>query len=309
MTVFSHKEFIKRKAHDLGFSFIGVSKAEELTDSAKRLEKWLSRGYNGEMRYMENYFDMRIDPRKLVPNAKSVISLLYNYHNPLKQKDKTSPKISQYAYGKDYHFIIKQKLKELLESIREEIGHVDGRVFVDSAPVLERDWAQRSGLGWQGKHTLLINPEIGSYFFLAEIISDLELEPDGPMKDHCGTCTRCIDACPTEAISNNGHIVDGSKCISYLTIELKNAIPETFKGQMDNWMFGCDVCQEVCPWNRFAKAHNEPFFNPHEELLEMKKNDWQELTEDVFRKVFKKSAVKRTKFQGLKRNIDFLISD
>lgn len=254
---------------------------------------------------MENHFEKRIDPTKLVPGAKSVIVLMHNYF-PKEKQNKEAPKIARYAYGEDYHFVLKRKLKDLIYFIEENIGEVNGRCFVDSAPVLERDWAKYAGVGWTGKNTLLINPKAGSYFFLAELIIDLELAADSPMKDYCGTCTRCIDACPTEAISPQGYLMDGSKCISYLTIELKNAIPEKFKGKMENWLFGCDICQEVCPWNRFSKPHHEPAFEPHPDLLKMEKKEWEELTEEVFQKLFKKSAVKRTKFKGLKRNIDFL---
>ena len=296
---------IREEALRLGFEYTGISKAEQLDKEAKMLEQWLNKNYHGKMSYMANHFDKRIDPTKLVPGSKSVITLLYNYHNPEKQTDKTAPKISQYAYGKDYHHVIKYKLKSLLNFIQEEIGEVDGRCFVDSAPVMERTWAERSGTGWIGKNSLLINKQAGSYFFLAELIIDLELEYDSPIKDYCGTCTRCIDACPTDAIIGD-KIIDGSKCISYLTIELKEAMPTEFQGKMDNWVFGCDICQEVCPWNRFAKRHNEPAFEPHPDLLSMTKNDWEEITEEVFRKVFKKSAVKRTKYTGLKRNINFL---
>jgi epoxyqueuosine reductase len=302
----SAKKLLQDTAHRLGFSFVGVARAERMDEEARRLEAWLNKGLHGNMHYMENHFDKRIDPTLLVPGAKSVISLLYNYHNPEKQTDPGAPKLSQYAYGEDYHFVIKRKLRELVANLAEEVGEIDGRVFVDSAPVLERDWARRAGNGWVGKHTLLIHPRAGSYFFLAEIISDLELPPDPPMKDYCGTCRRCIDACPTEAIAPEGYLLDGSKCISYLTIELREAIPDTFAGQMDNWMFGCDICQEVCPWNRFAQPHQEPAFEPHPELLEMSRVDWQELTEEVFRKLFRKSAVKRTKYAGLQRNIKFL---
>ena len=300
-----HTKLIRTEASRLGFEYIGFSKAEKLDKEAKMLEQWLNQHYNGNMSYMNNHFEKRIDPTKLVPDSKSVVTLLYNYHNPNKQTDETAPKISQYAYGKDYHFVIKHKLKSLLNFIREEIGEVDGRCFVDSAPVMERTWAERSGTGWIGKNSLLINKQSGSYFFLAELIIDLELEYDSPIKDYCGTCTRCIDACPTDAIIGD-KIIDGSKCISYLTIELKEALPTEFQGKMDNWMFGCDICQEVCPWNRFSKKHNEPEFEPHPDLLGMTKNDWEEITEEVFRKVFKKSPVKRTKYAGLKRNIDFL---
>ncbi|MEL7251585.1 MAG: tRNA epoxyqueuosine(34) reductase QueG [Bacteroidota bacterium] len=300
------KEKIQQEAYRMGFSYIGVAKATFMEKEAQRLEDWLNRGQHGKMFYMANHFDKRVDPRELVPGAKSVISLLYNYHNPALQQDPDAPKISQYAYGKDYHFVIKDKLKQLFQFIHDEIGAIEGRVFVDSAPVMERDWARRAGNGWMGKHTLLIHPRAGSYFFLAELISDLDLPPDGPMKDYCGTCTRCIDACPTEAIAEEGYQLDATKCISYLTIELRDAIPSDFAGQMDNWMFGCDICQQVCPWNRFATPHQEPDFEPHPDLLHLQKEDWEELTEEVFRKVFKKSAVKRTKYSGLTRNIAFL---
>ena len=299
---------IKAAARRLGFEGIGIAKAEPMEAEAKRLEAWLQQGFHGKMGYMENHFDKRTDPTLLVPGAKSVISLLYNYYTPKQQQDPTAPKISKYAYGKDYHYVIKDKLKELLAFISDEIGAVHGRCFVDSAPVLERDWAKRSGLGWVGKNTLLIHPKKGSYFFLAELIIDLELSTDHPIKDYCGTCTRCIDACPTEAISPNGYVVDGSKCISYFTIELKENIPTTYKGKFENWMFGCDICQDVCPWNRFSYQHQEEQFQPSSTLLEMTKKDWIEITEDVFKKVFKKSAVKRTKYAGLKRNIEFLES-
>ena len=301
-----HTNLVKKVALELGFSFVGVAKARQLDDEAKRLEEWLNRNYQGEMSYMANHFDKRIDPTKLVPGAKSVVTLMYNYYNDEKQTDPNAPKISSYAYGKDYHRVIKDKLKTFLLILNEEIGEVHGRCFVDSAPVLERDWAKHSGMGWIGKNSLLINKNQGSFFFLAELIIDLELEPDGPIKDYCGTCTRCIDACPTEAIVEP-YLVDGSKCISYFTIELKEAIPIEVKGKFENWMFGCDICQNVCPWNRFAKRHEEPNFEPHPDLLGMTKSDWEEVTEEVFRELFRKSAIKRTKFKGLKRNIDFLL--
>lgn len=260
----------------------------------------------GEMRYMENHFDKRLDPRLLVDGAKSVISIGLNYFTDGQQADPSGPKISKYAFGTDYHQVIKDKLKQLLHFIHENIGEVNGRAFVDSAPVLDKAWAKKAGLGWMGKNTNLINKKLGSFFFLAELIIDLELEYDiAPTADHCGTCTKCIDACPTEAIVAP-YIVDGSRCISYLTIELKNEIPQEFKGKMDNWMFGCDVCQDVCPWNKFSVLHTESAFKPHPELLGLTKKDWDEITEDVFQKVFKNSAVKRTKFGGLKRNIEFL---
>ena len=297
---------IKEEAFRLGFSFVGIAKAEQMDEEARRLEAWLNQGKHGTMSYLANHFDKRIDPTELVPGAKSVISLMYNYYTNKKQEDPEAPKISKYAYGEDYHFVIKRKLKELLYFIGENAGPVQGRIFVDSAPVLERDWARRSGIGWVGKNTLLIHPRAGSYFFLAEIIFDLELTYDGPIKDYCGTCRRCIDACPTDAIAPQGYILDGSKCISYFTIELKEAIPEEYRGKFENWMFGCDICQEVCPWNRFSTPHEEPAFEPKAELLEMSRNDWEDVTEEVFLELFRHSAVKRTKYEGLKRNISFL---
>lgn len=297
---------IKQKAIELGFGYVGITKAQFLEKDARKLEYWLGNGFHGKMGYMENHFDKRCDPSKLVEGAKSVVSLLYNYHTPRKQLDPTAPKISRYAYGQDYHFIVKDKLKQLLAFIQEEIGEVEGRGFVDSAPVLERALARESGLGWIGKHGLLINKTQGSEFFIAELIIDLDLEYDKPIRDYCGTCTACVDDCPTEAILPN-KVLDASKCISYLTIELKDEIlPNEFQGKMDNWMFGCDVCQDVCPWNRFSKKHKEEGFMPALDLLEMTKNDWNALTEDKFKALFKKSAVKRTKFTGLKRNIEFL---
>ncbi len=301
-----HTEMIRVAARDHGFSHVGFSKAQRLDEAARRLEDWLKAGYHGAMGYMANHFEKRVDPTQLVPGAKSVITLLCNYHSAERQTDPEAPKIASYALGEDYHFVIKRKLRALMTTLEEQIGAVQGRCFVDSAPVMEREWAQRSGVGWIGKNTLLIHPQAGSYFFLAEIISDLEVVPDHPIRDHCGTCTRCIDACPTDAISPAGYILDGSKCISYLTIELKDNIPSEFAGQMDNWMFGCDICQEVCPWNRFATPHQETAFEPSAELLDMSAREWHEITEDVFRRIFKKSAVKRTKFKGLKRNLAFL---
>lgn len=300
-----YSKFIKEQASRLGFLACGIAKADFLEDEAPKLEYWLQNNYHGEMRYMENHFDKRLDPRLLVDGAKSVISLSYNYF-PSEVQQEGSYKISKYAYGQDYHHVIKDKLRELLQLINDEIGEVSGRCFVDSAPVLERAWAEKAGLGWNGKHSLLIQKQQGSFFFLAELILDLELAYDDPFKtDHCGKCTRCIDACPTQAILPN-NTVDGSKCISYLTIELKEAIPTEFKNLTEDWMFGCDVCQDVCPWNRFSKPHVEPLFKPQEELLGMTKRDWQELTQETFSKVFKKSAVKRTKFSGLVRNINFI---
>ncbi|HUH18641.1 tRNA epoxyqueuosine(34) reductase QueG [Albibacterium sp.] len=297
---------IKKEAERLGFLSCGISKAEFLEEEAPRLEGWLKNNYQGELYYMENNFDKRLDPRLLVDDAKSVISLSYNYFTEEKQQDPLAPKLSKYAYGTDYHFVIKDKLKELLLFIQEHIGEVSGRAFVDSAPVLDKAWAQRAGLGWVGKHSLLLSKQKGSFFFLSELIIDLELEYDSRIQtDHCGTCTKCIDACPTNALMDN-KTVDASKCISYLTIELKENIPTSFSGKMDNWMFGCDICQDVCPWNRFSIQHQEPLFNPHPDLLGMTKQDWEEITEDTFKKIFKKSAVKRTKYAGLKRNITFL---
>ncbi len=283
----------------------GISKAEFLEEEAPRLEKWLNNNSHGEMKYMENHFDKRLDPTKLVDGSKSVISLLLNYYPSEIQKDVTAPKLSKYAYGNDYHHVIKTKLKALTHFIQEEIGEVHGRAFVDSAPVLDKAWAAKSGLGWIGKHSNLLTKQVGSFYFIAELILDLDLQYDGVTTDHCGSCTACIDACPTQAIVEP-YVVDGSKCISYFTIELKDQLPMDMKGQFDHWMFGCDVCQDVCPWNKFSKPHNEPLFNPHPELLEMTKKDWEEITEDVFKKVFQKSAVKRTKFSGLQRNIKFL---
>jgi epoxyqueuosine reductase len=304
-TAAQHTFLIKQKAAELGFSFCGISKAGFLEKEAPRLEKWLHEGRHGQMLYMENYFDKRLDPRLLVDGAKSVVSFLYNYYSVEKQDDPSAPKLSKYAYGEDYHIVVKDKLHELLAYIRETIGDVNGRAFVDSAPVLERAWAVQSGLGWVGKNTNIINKGKGSFFFLSELIIDLELEPDKPVTDHCGTCTACIDACPTQAIVEP-YKVDGSKCISYFTIELREAIPETMKGKFENWMFGCDICQDVCPWNRFSQQNKEPRFAPNPELLGMDRQEWVEISEDVFRKIFKDSPVKRTKYNGLKRNIDFI---
>jgi epoxyqueuosine reductase len=297
-------QLIKTEAKRLGFLSCGISKAGFLAEEAPRLENWLNQNMHGEMQYMENHFDKRLDPTKLVEGARSVISLLLNYY-PNEVQNPDSYKISKYAYGTDYHFVIKDKLKHLLHFIQEEIGEVHGRAFVDSAPVLDKAWAAKSGLGWIGKNSNLLTQQVGSFYFIAELIVDLELEYDAPVTDHCGTCTACIDACPTQAIVAP-YVVDGSKCISYFTIELKNEIPVEFKGKFDDWMFGCDVCQDVCPWNRFSKPHNEPLFNPNPELVSFTKKDWEEITEDVFKKVFQKSAVKRTKLAGLKRNIDFV---
>lgn len=299
-----HSQAIKAEAIRLGFLSCGISKAEFLEEEAPRLENWLNKSMHGEMTYMENHFDKRLDPTKLVDDAKSVVSLLLNYFPETTQEEETY-KISKYAYGQDYHHVIKSKLKQLQEFISEEIGEVSGRAFVDSAPVLDKAWAAKSGLGWIGKHSNLLTQQVGSFYFIAELIIDIDLEYDTPVTDHCGTCTACIDACPTEAIVEP-YVVDGSKCISYFTIELKNELPITMKETFDDWIFGCDVCQDVCPWNRFSKPHQEPLFNPHPELLTMTKKDWEEITDDVFKKVFQKSAVKRTKYTGLRRNIKFL---
>jgi len=299
-----HSQLIKAEAKRLGFLSCGISKAGFLEAEAPRLETWLQNHMHGEMNYMENHFDKRLDPTKLVPDAKSVVSLLLNYF-PSEVQRTDSYKISKYAYGTDYHFVIKDKLKELLHFITSEIGEVHGRAFIDSAPVLDKAWAAKSGLGWIGKHSNLLSKQTGSFYFIAELIIDLDLDYDTPVTDHCGSCTACIDACPTQAIVDP-YVVDGSKCISYFTIELKNEIPNSVKGQFDDWMFGCDVCQDVCPWNRFSQSHREPLFDPNPQLLDMTKNDWEEITTEVFQKLFKKSAVKRTKFSGLQRNINFL---
>ena len=299
-----HTQIIKQEAKRLGFDFCGISKADYLEEEAPKLEAWLKAGMHGKMEYMENHFDKRLNPTLLVEGAKSVVSLLYNYY-PEQTQNTEAPKISKYAYGYDYHEVIKEKLKEFLNTLKEKIGDVHGRAFVDSAPVLDKAWAKKSGLGWIGKNANLINKQNGSFFFIAELIIDLDLEYDGPIQDYCGTCTKCIDACPTEAIVEP-FIVDGSKCISYLTIELKDAIPNEFKNKMDNWAFGCDVCQDVCPWNRFSTPHHEAQFNNKTGLLNLSTDEWHEMTEETFNKVFKHSAVKRTKYKGLKRNLEFI---
>jgi len=301
----SYTNFIKQEALKLGFDQCGIAKAEFLAEEAPKLEEWLKNNYHGQMHYMENYFDKRLDPRLLVDGAQSVISLTYNYY-PKKKQHQDTYKIAKYAYGEDYHFVIKDKLKTLLKKIQQKIGEVNGRCFVDSAPVLERTWAKKAGLGWTGKNSLLITPRKGSFYFLAQLIIDLPLDYDVPFKtDHCGTCKKCVEACPTDAILAN-NTIDGSKCISYFTIELKEAIPQDMKNRFADWQFGCDICQDVCPWNRFSKPHKEPLFEPQESLLNFKKEDWEKLSEATFKNIFKKSAVKRTKFKGLKRNIEFL---
>lgn len=298
---------IKQKAKELDFMYCGISEAGFLEEEAPRLERWLNQNMHGQMRYMENHFDKRLDPRLLVDGAKSVVSLLLNYYPDKEdqQQEEDTYKISKYAYGTDYHFVIKDKLKTLLAYINEEIGEVGGRCFVDSAPVMDKAWAKKSGLGWMGKNSNLITPQVGSFYFIAELIIDLDLEYDGPIKDYCGSCTRCLDACPTGAITEP-YVVDGSKCISYFTIELKDQLPSEMDGKFGNWVFGCDICQDVCPWNRFSKPHNEPAFMPHPQLKELKTRDWQELTHEVFSQLFKKSAVKRTGYNGLVRNIRFV---
>ena len=303
-----HTAFIKEEAKKSGFDYCGIARAEKLNEDAFRLEKWLNKGFHGNMQYMENYFDLRIDPARLVTGAKSVITLLKNYYPGLSQNT-YSPKVSKYAYGKDYHEVIKSLLKDFLEKIKTEIGEIHGRGFVDSAPVLERSWAQKSGLGWIGKNGNLITKQNGSFYFIATLITDLELLYDDPFaKDFCGTCTRCIDACPTQAILPD-KVIDGSKCISYFTIELKEMlIPGDMKGKFDNWMFGCDTCQDVCPWNRFSAPSNEPSFKAIPQILDFTTKEWEELTEEQFKKIFRDSPLKRSKFAGIKRNLHFIQS-
>ena len=295
---------LKAKARELGFMECGVSQAGFLEEEAPRLEQWLKEGKHGTMQWMENHFDKRLDPRKLVDGAQSVISVLFNYY-PEKEQEIEAPKISKYAYGEDYHFVMKRKLKSLLQFLQEQVGDINGRAFVDSAPVMDRVWAEKSGLGWRGKHTLNLTKNHGSFYFIGELIVDVPLAYDAPATDHCGTCTRCIDACPTDAITEP-HVLDSNRCISYLTIEYKNELPREFQDKMEGWAFGCDICQDVCPWNRFATPHQEPAFGPHPKLLNMEREEWEEITEEVFREIFRKSAVKRTKYAGLKRNIGFL---
>lgn len=298
---------IKEYAIEMGFSGCGIAKATELTDEARYLEAWLNQQHHATMSYMANHFDKRIDPRKLVEGAKSVISLSYNYYTEQNQSDLSAPKIAKYALGKDYHTVVKDKLFKLLEFIQTQTGNINARCFVDSAPVMERAWAQRAGVGWIGKNTNLLTKRVGSFFFLAEIILDIELEYDSPVKDYCGNCTKCIDACPTEAIYAP-YKLDASKCISYFTIELKDQlIPNEYKGKLDNWMFGCDICQDVCPINAKAKPHSEHQFAADKNLLDMTRKNWEELTQLQFQTLFKNSAVKRTKYEGLKRNIKFLL--
>ena len=306
MSKASHTLLVKQAAASLGFEYCGIAMAKPLDDDARRLEQWLNKGMHGSMKYMENHFELRVDPTKLVPGAKSVITLLLNYF-PAELQNQEAPKISKYAYGNDYHEVIRAKLRELLSIIKRDVGEVEGRGFVDSAPVLERSWAQRSGLGWLGKNGNLITKEQGSFFFIATLITDLDLVADDPIaKDYCGSCRRCIDACPTDAILDE-RVVDGSKCISYFTIELKEMlIPENQSGKFNDWMFGCDVCQDVCPWNRFSKPTKETGFSPVPEVLNFSSSDWEELTEETFKSVFKNSPLKRSKYQGIKRNLQFI---
>jgi epoxyqueuosine reductase len=301
-----YTELIKNEAKRLGFISCGVSRAEFLEDEAPRLEKWLKNNMHGEMKYMENYFEKRLDPSKLVDDAKSVISLSYNYY-PKDLQNKEAPKVSKYAYGIDYHYVIKEKLIFFLSFIKDKIGDVNGRAFVDSAPILEKAWASKSGIGWVGKNSNLITKQVGSFYFLAELIIDLELDYDGIESDHCGECTACIDSCPTQAIVEP-YVVDGSKCISYFTIELKENIPNEFKEKFEDWVFGCDICQDVCPWNKFSKPHKEPLFQSTPELMKMSREEWNEITEETFNKIFKNSAVKRTGYKGLTRNLNFIKS-
>lgn len=301
----NHSQIVKRISAELSFQYCGISNARFLEEEAPRLTEWLKRGYQGKMSYLENHFDKRLDPTLLVPGAKSVVSLMYNYYPAKDLSNDDNFKLAKYAYGTDYHFVIKDKLFAFMNRIREEIGDVGGRVFVDSAPVMERAWARQGGLGWIGKNSLLLNKQSGSFYFLAELILDLDLEPDGPVKDYCGTCSACMDACPTDAIPEP-YVVDGSKCISYFTIELKDELPSDVKGRFQDWVFGCDICQDVCPWNRFSRPHAEPSFQPHPTVEGFSKTDWIEMTEEIFRKVFKSSAVKRTGYTGLMRNIKFV---
>lgn len=303
-----HSFFIKKTSSRLGFDYCGIAPAAKLDDDAHRLEKWLQKGMHGSMRYMENYFDLRIDPSKLVPGARSVITVLKNYYSEV-QPSMSAPQISKYAYGKDYHEVIRTQLKELLSEIKKNIGDVNGRGFVDSAPVLERSWAQRCGLGWIGKNGNLINKQSGSFYFIATLITDLPLAYDEPFaKDYCGSCTKCIDACPTDAILED-KIIDGSKCISYFTIELKDQfITESMKGKFENWMFGCDICQDICPWNRFSQPTNETAFTPIPEILNLSANEWEEMTEETFKKIFKDSPLKRAGLKGIQRNLKFIQS-
>lgn len=305
LTPGKYASWIKNEAQKLGFEQCGIAEAGFLEEEAPLLEKWLSQNKQGKMSYMENYFDKRLDPRKLVPGARSVVSLTYNYFPPREQPEDAHYKVSRYAYGRDYHKVLKKKLKQLFDFIKKEIGDVQGRIFVDSAPVMDKAWAKKSGTGWMGKHSNMISKKHGSWFFIAELIIDLKLTPDQPVNDYCGNCTKCIDACPTDAITP--YEVDASKCISYFTIELKDkSLPESMKGKFENWIFGCDICQQVCPWNKFATPHNEPDFGPRDDILNMKKDDWEEMTREVFEENFQGSPLKRAGYEGIKRNINFV---
>ncbi len=309
MSLQERSDLIRTKAIELGFDEVGFAKVATLNDEGDRLKDWLAQGYQGQMHYLENHYELRIDPQKLLPDAQSVVCLSYNYFPEQTLTDK-GPQIAKYAYGKDYHKLLRKKLKQLLQTIQDELPGVSGRACVDSAPIMEREWAKRAGLGWYGKNGLIINPKKGSYFFLAELLLNVPLEYTVPISDHCGTCTRCISACPTEAIAEEGYTLDASKCISYLTIELKaDQIPEAYKSKMENWIFGCDICQDVCPWNKFSKPHNESKFLPSEMLEAMESEDWAGLTQEKFDALFVGSAVRRTGFAGLQRNIKAIRPD
>ena len=303
LNVSQRTNLVKEVVLNHGFLNCGISQSGFLETEAPRLDSWLQNGYHGSMQWMENHYDKRLDTRKLVEGSKSVITMTYNYF-PAETQPEGKPKIAKYAYGEDYHFVLKDKMRSVIETLQQQIGTFEARVFVDSAPVLERAWAAKSGLGWIGKHSLLLSKKQGSFFFIAQIICDLELLDDAPVTEHCGSCTACIDACPTDAIVAN-QVVDSNKCISYLTIELRDQIPVGFKDQMEDWVFGCDICQDVCPWNRFSKPNTEERFTPKQEILHNNWEDWEEITEDVFKNVFKKSAIKRTKFSGFLRNLHF----
>jgi epoxyqueuosine reductase len=296
-------DFVKRTATELGFNSCGVTDAGFLEDEAPRLSKWLRQGYHGKMEWMENHYDKRLNPSLLVEGAKSVISLTFNYF-PNKTQESNTPKISKYAFGTDYHFVVKERMRQMVSALKVKYGEFNARVFVDSAPVLERALAAKAGLGWVGKHSLLLSKNVGSFFFIGQIITDLELIYDGPTTDHCGTCTACIDACPTEAIVEN-KVVDSNKCISYLTIELKEEIPTSYKNQMEDWVMGCDICQDVCPWNRFSKPHNEPAFEPQNDILSFNWREWEEITSSAFKRRFANSPLRRTSYKSFMRNLNF----
>lgn len=302
------REWLEREASALGFAAIGFARAERLNDEADRLEQWLKQGYAGQMHYLERNIEKRLDPTLLLPGTQTVVSLLYNYHNPDRPADPDAPRVAAYALGEDYHFVVKWKLKELLKRFQAAWGDIQGRAYIDSAPVMERQWAERAGLGWTGKNSLLLNKRMGSTFFIGELLIDLALEPDAPATDHCGTCRRCIDACPTGAIIQPG-VVDGSRCISYFTIELKGPIPEPAPAAHGNWVFGCDICQDVCPWNRHAERHAEPRFEPSPDLLNWGRRDWKALTEETFKEHFKGTPLTRTGYEGLMRNLRWIAAE